>query len=709
MNLRTKTFLLLSAVLLCSIILYVWVYARMDHQRLMAELEQHSRQQEYSFQAELNSTEMRMLQIATFVAHDEKVQQLFLLGKKAVELEGGDGGGELAAQVRMSLYEHVQESQKALARQFGFRQLHFHLDPGSLSFLRVYHPKTFGDRLDDIRHMIVVTNAQQKSTMGFETGRVHSGIRGATPVYAFDGSTKKQVHVGTLEAGTSFANMLALLSTNRPWLNAAVLLSREHLQANVWPDLLVEKQFINGFRIEGTTSSQIKEFLARDDFSTLLTSPGHYLFQDGGKHYSFTSFSLRDFRGETDPDQPDAGLVIIWQDVSTKIAAYYENIRHLIVYGILLFILIELLMFYGLKFMTSSLQRELKKTREHDLASEKARQVAEETSRLKTEFLSTVGHELRTPLNTIIGLGEILRKSGLDHRQQDFIAKIKISSKKLLNMINEILFIAEIDMRAKVDMSNEYYHLAPLVRGIKDKFAIKAKEQKVNFEIDLAADLPDQINGYPGQLEQILSQLVGNAIKFGHGEDAILSVKLLKQEGDMVTLEFTVTDQGIGISAEQQEQIFQSFYQGDGAKNRKYEGAGLGLTIAQKICRQLGGEISVESTLGQGSCFSFQLTYKVPANGSALVSMADTATPEDEKENVSVQDIGIISELVQLLQRLEDPLAKMQPCRDIASKLKTRQWPEQLTADIEELTRLIDQYRFVEAREVVVRLKELIS
>ncbi len=685
----------------------------MDHQRLMAELEQHSGQQEYSFQAELNSTEMRMLQIATFVAHDEKVQQLFLLGKKAVELEGGGGGGELAAQVRMSLYEHVQESQKVLAKQFGFRQLNFHLDPGALSFLRVHHPEKFGDRLDDIRHMIVVANAQQKSTMGFETGRVHSGIRGATPVYAFDGSTKKQVHVGTLEAGTSFANMLALLSTNRPWLNAAVLLSREHLQANVWPDLLdellVEKQFIQGFRIEGTTSSQIKEFLARDDFSTLLTSPGHYLFQDGGKHYSFTSFSLRDFRGETDPDQPDAGLVIVWQDVSTKIAAYYENIRHLIVYGILLFILIELLMFYGLKFMTSGLQQELEKTRKLEVESEQARLVAENSSRLKTEFLSTVGHELRTPLNTIMGLGEILGKSGLDHRQQDFIAKIKNSSKKLLNMINEILFIAEIDTQAKVEMSNEYYHLAPLVRGIKDKFAIKAKEQKVNFKIDLAADLPDQINGYPDQLEQILSQLVGNAIKFGHDEDAILSVKLLEQKGDMVTLEFTVTDQGIGISAEQQEQIFQSFYQGDSAKNRKYEGAGLGLTIAQKICRQLGGEISVESTPGQGSCFSFQLIYKVPANGSALVSIADTATAEGEKENVSAQDIGIIPELVQLLQRLEDPLAKMQPCRDIASQLKTRQWPEQLTADIEELTRLLDQYRFVEAREVVVRLQELIS
>ena len=715
MTLRTKIFLLLSAVLFFSIMVYVWVYAGMDHRRVIKGLEQRAKQAEYSFKAELTSTEMRMLQIATFVAHDKEVQQLFLLGKKAVELEGGGGGGELAAQVRTSLYEHVQESQKALAGRFGFRQLQFHFGPGSLSFLRVHRPEKFGDRMDKVRYTIVTANAQQKNTMGFETGRVVSGIRGVTPVYAFDGSTKKKVHVGALEAGTSFANMLTLFSTNRPWLNGAVLLSREHLQANIWPDFLdklaAENQFIKDFRIEGTTSSKIKEFLVRNDISKLLTTPGHLLLRDGDISYSFISFPLRDFRGETDPDQPDAGLVIIWQDISTTITAYYKNVRNLILYGILLFILIELLMFYGLKLMTSGLQRELEETQKHEVESEHARLVAEDTSRLKTEFLSNMSHELRTPLNVIVGMGDILSQSSLDHRQQNIIEKIKQSSNKLLNMINEILFIAEIDTQAAVDMSNEYYHLAPLVRGLKEKFTIKAKEQRVNFKIDLSADLPDQISGYPDQLEQILSQLVGNAIKFGHDGDVTLAVKLLEQEDEIATLEFAVTDQGIGISAEQQEQIFQSFYQGDGTKTRKYEGAGLGLTIAQKICRQLGGEIRVESSLGQGSCFRFQLEYKVLAGESGFVSMAEaeTITAAVEVENISPQEIGTISELAKLLQQLEDHLVKMQPCQEIASQLKKKQWPEKLTADIEDLTHLIDQYRFVEAQDVVERLKELVS
>ena len=238
MNVRIKIFLLLSLVLLGSIMTYVWVYSRMDHQRLMDEFKATACRVEVTFKNEQNATEMRMLQIASVVALDQKVQQLFLQGKTAVALEGGGAGGELAAQVRQSLYEHVQEIQKALTNRFGFRQLHFHFGPGSLSFLRVHRPEKFGDRMDKVRYTIVTANAEQKSTMGFETGRVLSGIRGVTPVYAIDGVTQEKVHVGALEAGTSFANLLALFHASRPWLNVTVLLKHEHLQANVWSEFL---------------------------------------------------------------------------------------------------------------------------------------------------------------------------------------------------------------------------------------------------------------------------------------------------------------------------------------------------------------------------------------------------------------------------------------------------------------------------------------
>ena len=713
MNFRTKIFLLLSVVLLCSVMLYVWVYARMNHQRLTEGFEQRAKNAELAFKADQDSTQLRMLQIATVVAHDQKVQQLFLLGKKAVEMEGGGAGGNLSAQVRQSLFEHVQESQKVLAEEFGFRQLHFHLGPGSLSFLRVHRPEKFGDRMDKVRYTVVATNGEQKSTMGFETGRVFSGIRGVTPVYAFDGSTKKKVHVGALEAGTSFASMLSLFHKNLPWLDAAVLLSREHLQANVWPDFLdkltTEHHFVKGFRVEGRTSAKIDKFLIRNDFAKVLQSPGHYLLRDGEIHYSITSFPLRDFLGEKDPAQPDAGLIILWRDASIEMAAYHNNVRNLIFYGLALFVLIEFLMYYGLMLMTKGLQVELEQTREHEAASDNARLVAEESSRLKTEFLSNMSHELRTPMNAIMGLGQLLSETPLDNRQQDFINKINLSSQLLLSLINEVLQVAEVDEQEREELSCESYCPTQLLNGVVEKFAVQAKKQGLTLKVDISAGAPSRVNGRPAQLEQILSQLLGNAVKFSHDGEVILSLKLLDQNVDKTTLEYAVTDQGIGISTEQQGLIFQPFQQGDGSKTRAYGGAGLGLTIAQKICRRLGGNIAVESDLGQGSRFSFQLKYQTLAEDSDSPAIATTAVVKTEHDVVQV--MGTISEIDQLLQQFEGPLAKMQPkpCQDIANELKAKQWPENLRADIEELTSLIAKYRFAEAREAADRLKGLIS
>ena len=190
-----------------------------------------------------------------------------------------------------------------------------------------------------------------------------------------------------------------------------------------------------------------------------------------------------------------------------------------------------------------------------------------------------------------------------------------------------------------------------------------------------------------------------------------LSLRRLDQSGDSVVLEYAVSDQGIGIPAEQQQQIFQSFYQVDGSKTRANGGTGLGLTIAQKICRQLGGNITVESALGQGSRFSFQLKYKTFAKDSegSIAGINEVISAAKTEHDVA-QVMGAISEIDQILQRLDGPLARMQPklCQDIGDELKTKQWPDNVSADIEKLTNMIFNYRFSEAREVVVRLKKVI-
>jgi len=711
MNVRLKIFLLLSLVLLGAIMLYVWVYSRMDHQRLMDEFKTSASQVEVVFKAEQKSAEMNMLQIATFVAHDQKVQQLFLLGKKAVELEGGGAGGELAGQVRQSLFEHVQASQKVLAERFGFRQLQFHFGPGSLSFLRIHRPEKFGDRMDKVRYTIVAANAEQKSTMGFETGRIFSGIRGVTPVYAIDSITQEKIHIGALEAGTSFSNLLALFHQTRPWFNTSVLLSREHLQANVWPEFLdgltADNQFIKNFYVEGTTSSAIKKYLARDDFTEVLQSPGQHLLPVGKACYNFISFPLRDFRGETNPDIPAAGVIVVWEDVSAQVAAYHNRVYFLIFCGLLLFFTIEVLMYFALTLMTKQLQKELLETQKQEEEAERARLVAEESSRLKTQFLGNMSHELRTPMNAIMGLGQLLGETPLGQQQQSYIDKINISSKSLLTLIDEILLISDMDSQTKGPLSAESFNPKQLLERMKDNFTLKAKNNSVVLTVDYANQLPKiKVDGFPDQIEWALNQLIGNAIKFSRDSNVILSLSMLEQTEETTTLEFSVTDHGIGIAAEQQEQIFQPFYQGDGSRSRNYSGTGLGLTIAQKVCQQLGGELKLVSTLGQGSCFSFSLTFENATDFADDLPVLSAGSPAAEPP--SALPPGTITELVKILYQLEAPLSKLQaaPCQDLAISLKDTQWPEKLSESIEKLTSLIEQYRFVEAQKILLQLKE---
>jgi len=676
----------------------------------MDNLEAFSQQAETAFKTDLDSTEMRMLQIATVIANDQKVQQLFLLGKQSVALEGGNAGGELSAQVRTSLFEYLQKSQKVLAEQFGIQLLHFLLKPGVLSFLRVHQPEKFGDQLDAIRSTVVAANTEQSNITGFETGRAFSAIRGITPVYAFDGVTKKQVQVGALEAGTSFTNMLSVFQKSRPWLNATVLLSKKHLKDHLRPKALeklsAENWLGNGFYIEATTSPKINIFLKSSD--TLLL-PGQYLLQDDDDdndfYFYFASFPLRDFSGERNPEAADAGMVVLWKNVTTEVYAHRNRVTFLIFSGALLFLAIEVLMYFSLDLVTGRLQKELQVTQRQEVENEKKRLVVEEASRLKTEFLGNMSHELRTPMNAIMGLGQLLGETPLDQKQKGYIDKINRSSKELLNLIDEILLISDMDAQVAVPSPAKRFSPKQLLERIKDNFSLKAQNNGVILTVNFSDPLPNKVDGFPDQIEWALNQLIGNAIKFSPASQVTLSLAMLEQTEKTVSLEFSVTDHGLGIAADQQEQIFQPFYQGDSSKTRNYGGTGLGLTISQKVCHQLGGELKLKSTLGQGSCFSLCLTFK---NATDFADNSPVLTDPPEPQPPSSRPLGTTTELANILYQLEGPLSKLQamPCQKAALSLKDKQWPENLSALIEKLIILIDQYRFIEAQEVAMQLKE---
>ncbi len=710
MKTRIKTFLILSLVLLCSIIAYIWVYSQIDYQRMTQALMAQSQWAESTFNTEKKATENHLLQLAATIADVEQHQQLLLLGKKAVEIEGGGGGGNLAAQVRNALFEHLKKSHKNLLNPHELQQLQFHLAPGALSFLRMYHPAKFGDRLDDVRFTVVAANKEHSNTAGFETGRSVPALRGVVPVDAFDGATKKQIHVGAVEVGTSFQGLADNLHHYLPWLQVAVLVDKKHLQAKMWPETLAEllrhNPLQHDFYLAATSSPQINTFLHNEEFAAAIQTARSHIFKTEVATYNLRSIPLRDFQGENDPNTPDAGRIVLWSDVSAQMSAYHDRVLRLIFYGVLLFLNLEAIMFVAIRLMTKELQKELEATRKQEEISEQARVVAEESSRIKTEFLGTMSHELRTPLNAIIGMGQILGESHLSDQQQGLLDKINLSSHKLLTIIDEILLLSQLDKQQLVKLPEVSFDPCQLVQTVLAGFSAAAAQQGIELRYDCAAGIPRRVTGHATQLEQVLRQLVGNAIKFSGGNDVNVVVQGVSQTAATVWLEFSIIDHGIGISSEQQSEIFKPFHQGDGSATRAYSGTGLGLTIADKVIHQLGETIKVTSTLGQGSCFNFQLPFTVNAateavfarDGSVVTAGQVVAAPQIDADNGTI---------VELLTRLEEPLAAMHPlpCQEIAKQLQGYQNTQLWSDELEQLLSLIARYRFAEAGQIVASLK----
>jgi len=314
-----------------------------------------------AFDIAYQATQENMVQIANIVANTSSYQSLFLKGKQAVELEGGGAGGEKAKKARDELHDAIRQNWQQFTDNFDARQLHFHLGPGSTSFLRAHKPQKFGDNMGNIRHTIVDTNKLHQPIMGFETGRVYSGIRGTSPVSMMNKAGEYE-HIGTVEVGSSFALVLNNLIAQSN-INAAVLLSEEHLRINVWPDYLeqrlLETPAINGFVVEQTTSEQITPL-------TKLTSNTSHI-QDSdidlqvisldGHSYLYATKRLRDYLGTKNPAEPDAGQIVIWQDISEDYVLFNHHLKVNIFYALATFLVIEILVFIALRIISSRLNK----------------------------------------------------------------------------------------------------------------------------------------------------------------------------------------------------------------------------------------------------------------------------------------------------------------------------------------------------------------
>ena len=246
----------------------------------------------------------------------------------------------------------------------------------------------------------------------------------------------------------------------------------------------------------------------------------------------------------------------------------------------------------------------LTKQKEKEKILIEAKQKAEEASKAKTEFLANMSHEIRTPLNGIIGLSNLLLETPLSDIQKNYLTKSIISSEALLHVINDILDYSKIEVN-KIELEHIPFELDKILHQVANLFLYEAQNKGIELDCIIAPSIHNNLIGDPFRINQILINLVGNALKFTSTGFINITVELVELVKDTMKLRFNVKDTGIGISKEKQKKLFQDFSQVDASNTRVYGGSGLGLVISQKLSNLMGGDISVESIEGIGSSFSF--------------------------------------------------------------------------------------------------------
>ncbi len=267
----------------------------------------------------------------------------------------------------------------------------------------------------------------------------------------------------------------------------------------------------------------------------------------------------------------------------------------------------------------------------------KAKELAEQSSVAKEQFLANMSHEIRTPINGVIGFTGLLAKTRLNAEQKEFVHAIDTSGKNLLAVINNILDYSKIDA-GMMDLEQISLSVHGIFSSLAILFSQRASEKKLKLVFSDAPDIPEVVTGDPARLTQILTNLVGNALKFTEKGSITVKAALAKKDKEQVAIKFSVQDTGIGISKEKLPLVFERFNQGSNDTNRKYGGTGLGLSIVKKLVELQGGNIEVKSTIGKGASFEFTIPYK-PAQA---VIIPRAAGKKNTRQHAAVKELNIL-------------------------------------------------------------------
>jgi signal transduction histidine kinase/CheY-like chemotaxis protein len=285
---------------------------------------------------------------------------------------------------------------------------------------------------------------------------------------------------------------------------------------------------------------------------------------------------------------------------------YAGRIYGIVACGVVLF---ELLLENGMLYARLVELHGQEHARSVELAA--ARDAAQAANGAKSLFLASISHEIRTPMNAIIGLTQLVLQTRLDESQRDCLSKVQTSSKALLGLLNDILDYSKIEA-GKVALEREEFDAEETIENVGNLFSARIEEAGLDLFFEIDENVPRRLVGDALRLAQVLNNLVGNAIKFTPRGEVVVAVELAGRTDSEVELRFSVRDTGIGLTPAQAERLFQPFTQADRTIARRFGGTGLGLAICKRLVEMMGGTMSVQSTEGVGSTFSFNARFELP-------------------------------------------------------------------------------------------------